>query len=183
MSMTAGQPPANAVVVRSATLGDLPGLQEVARCTWRATNSGYIPEAKIERFLAANDSVGALSQALVRLGDGMLVAVVNDRVIGYALCGETRERRGELFAIYVLPEWQKKSIGRRLWEQAVEHLRSLGVPDMVIWVLAANELARRFYERQGAEVFATRTFPVGDAQIEEVGVTVHTVKLAEVIEQ
>lgn len=167
--MTPERPSEGTVVVRPATAADLPGVRDVAHRTWHATYDGHIPDTAIERFLEANYSLEALGRALERLGEGMLVAVVDDRVIGYALCGENRERRGEIFAIYVLPEWQRKSIGRRLWEQAVEHLRSLGVPDMVIWVLEANETARRFYERQGAKAFASRSFPVGTVEIEEVG--------------
>lgn len=167
--MTLGNLPASAVAVRPATPGDLPGLQEVARCTWGATYSGKIPDADIERFLAANYTMEALSQVLERLGEGILVAVQGTRVIGYATCGVNREGIGELFAIDVLPECQRRGIGRRLWEAVIGHLRSLGVPEMALWVLASNNGARRFYERQWAQVFGIRTFPVGEGQIEEVG--------------
>ena len=164
--------PAGTVTVRPAQPDDLPGLQEVARRTWRATYRGLIPDADIERFLDRYYSLEALSRALERLGEGMLVAVVGDQVIGYANCGVNQENSGELFAIYVLPEWQRRGVGQELWQRAIEHLRSRGLQEMVVWVLAANEPARRFYEQQGAVPLGTRAFSVGESQIEEVGYVV-----------
>lgn len=164
--------PAGTVTVRPARPDDLPGLQEVARRTWRATYTGLIPDADIERFLERYYRLEALGRALERLGEGMLVAAVDDQVVGYATCGVNREGTGELFAIYVLPEWQRRGVGRRLWQRAIEHLRSLGLPEMVVWVLAANEPARRFYEHQGAALLGTRAFTVGETPLEEAGYVV-----------
>ncbi len=170
--IAAERPPAGTITVRPARPDDLPDLQEVARRTWRATYTGLIPNADIERFLERHYSLEALGRALERLGEGMLVAAVDDQVVGYATCGVNRENSGELFAIYVLPEWQRRGVGRRLWQRAIKHLRSLGLPEMVVWVLANNEPARRFYERQGATLLGNRAFPVSETPIEEVGYVV-----------
>ncbi len=170
--IAAERPPAGTITVRPARPDDLPDLQEVARRTWRATYTGLIPNADIERFLERHYSLEALGRALERLGEGMLVAAVDDQVVGYATCGVSRENSGELFAIYVLPEWQRRGVGRRLWQRAIKHLRSLGLPEMVVWVLANNEPARRFYERQGATLLGNRAFPVSETPIEEVGYVV-----------
>lgn len=157
------------MVVRPATASDLAGVGAVAARTWRDAYAGLILEADIERFLADAYSLAALQQTLRVLGRGFLVAVEGDEVVGYAMGGRNREGRGELFAIYVLPERQGAGIGRRLWRAAARHLGGLGLRELVVWVLASNGPARRFYERQGALPVAERVFRVGDGSVPEVG--------------
>jgi ribosomal protein S18 acetylase RimI-like enzyme len=96
------------------------------------------------------------------------VATRGQAVIGYAQVGLNRQNRAELFAIYVLPEEQGVGTGRLLWQQAIAHAHTLGQRDMLVWVLATNEPARRFYERQGARLADERPFPIGDSSVAEV---------------
>jgi ribosomal protein S18 acetylase RimI-like enzyme len=56
---------------------------------------------------------------------------------------------GELYAIYVTPAWWSTGAGRALLEAALTALDAGGYPRVVLWVLADNARARRFYERAG----------------------------------
>jgi ribosomal protein S18 acetylase RimI-like enzyme len=156
-------------LVRRATVDDIPAVLDVARRTWRATYAGKIPDDDVERFVDAAYSAEQLGGAVQRLGDGFAVAVVSSDIVGYLLAGTNRDGNGELFAIYVLPEWQGLGAGQLLWDTACSVLRAGGHARMHLWVLASNESARRFYERQGATAFAEREFPVGDGVIAEAG--------------
>ena len=157
------------VAIRPAAPADVPGIREVATRTWRAAYAGLIPDADIERFLASAYAPEHVARTLDHLGAGYLVAAGPDGILGYAFGGLNRAGDGELFALYVLPERQGQGIGHRLWHGVANHLRGLGSADILVWVLATNRPARRFYERQGARPVAERDFPVGNGTIPEVG--------------
>ncbi len=94
------------VDVRSATAEDLLGIQRIAVLTWRSTYAGLIPDTDIETFWTDAYDHERLRLMLDWLGSGLIVAIEDGEVIGYAMTGRNRDRVAELFAIYVLPEWQ-----------------------------------------------------------------------------
>ena len=61
------------------------------------------------------------------------------------LAGET----GEVYALYVTPAWWSTGTGRSLMAAALAALSETGFDRAVLWVLAGNARARRFYERAG----------------------------------
>lgn len=54
------------------------------------------------------------------------------------------KRRGEIYAIYILKEYQKKGIGRKLLNSTFNKLNSLGMNSTIIWTLEDNP-SRYFY--------------------------------------
>ena len=54
---------------------------------------------------------------------------------------------GELRALYVLPEFWGKGIGRKLFGAAEKELQSAGYAGFYLWVLGDNMRARRFYAK------------------------------------
>ena len=77
------------------------------------------------------------------------VAKQDGRVVGFACCGPDRENpgAGEVYAIYVLEDFQKRKIGLRLMRLCLEELR--GCQRVYVWVLADNAKAICFYEQLG----------------------------------
>lgn len=76
-------------------------------------------------------------------------------VLGWASTGPTRDadldasRVGEVYAIYLEPVAVGRGHGRVLLEHALGGLVAQGFGEVVLWVLAENARARRFYERAG----------------------------------
>ncbi len=68
---------------------------------------------------------------------------------------------GEIYAIYLRQEAQRKGLGTLLVRQFVQELDARGFGSMAVWVLALNP-SRRFYERLGGNV-------IGQQQIERGG--------------
>jgi GNAT superfamily N-acetyltransferase len=56
---------------------------------------------------------------------------------------------GELLALYVDPGSWGKGIGRRLLVEARARLAGRGFVEAILWVLAGNERAERFYRVDG----------------------------------
>jgi len=56
---------------------------------------------------------------------------------------------GEVYAIYVTPAWWSTGTGRALMDSVLSALEAGRYRRAVLWVLADNTRARRFYERAG----------------------------------
>jgi GNAT superfamily N-acetyltransferase len=97
-----------------------------------------------------------------------LACVAGGRLVGYATINPDRATAdpsiGELSAIYLQPDAWGRGWGASLWHAAVGLLRQAGHRRVAVWVLEANQRARRFYERLGMCAEGRRTITVGGAE-------------------
>ena len=94
------------------------------------------------------------------------VAVDGDRIVGFSYVGPSETPHAvELYAIHVDPASVGTGVGRALMAGALAGLAALAGDDIdraVLWVLAGNARARRFYERGGWTAdTTTRESPIG----------------------
>jgi ribosomal protein S18 acetylase RimI-like enzyme len=91
-------------------------------------------------------------------------------IVGFIVGGAARKPSfgydGELISLYLLPEHQRRGIGRELVRRLVEALVSSGFERVLVRVLSANP-ARHFYERLGAYSIGVTHVTVGEAELEE----------------
>jgi ribosomal protein S18 acetylase RimI-like enzyme len=143
-------------LIRAATVADAPAIGEVHVRSWQAAYAGLIPAD----FLAGL-SASSRAESWARLiGDGgqVLVAEEDGVVAGFAASGD-----GRLYALYLLPEYWGRGLGRELHDRAVEELSG---DSAVLWVLATNERAKAFYVRQGwVADGASQTETVDDGRV------------------
>src|SRR5215469_5055047 len=79
-----------------------------------------------------------------------LLATVDGHPAGSILTRADRQfPAGELHALHVLPEEWGHGIGSALHDGALDVLAGAGYDTAWLWVLAANDRARRMYERRG----------------------------------
>lgn len=137
---------------REATVADCASVAEVHVRSWRESFAGLVPQTFLERM-----SVERRARAFgERFADGsyrMFVAEVPGRgVVGFADCGPPRESVGayeaELYAIYLLPEFQGHGVGGKLFGMVVEELVRRGKGSMYLLALEVSPY-RRFYEKMG----------------------------------
>ena len=161
------------LVIRRAVLDDSPAIGRVRAESWRATYRSIVPDA----FLDAIDPVrwGERQRGLMQNAPSEnvdLVAEADGRIVGWAAGGANRDEdtgyRGELYAIYIMPGWQRQGIGLKLIRAIAQHLQALGMASMIVWVLAANLPARRFYEELGGLLGQERLDRIGGVQLLEV---------------
>lgn len=134
--------------IRRATVDDAPSIADVHVRTWQGAYAHVFGAERLAGIDASRRRAGwernlaAGEYAFVAEEDGHIVAFVS---VG---AGEL-EGVGELFAIYALPEAWGSGAGSALMRVAIKTLRELGYREAVLWVLADNPRARRFYEREG----------------------------------
>ena len=117
------------------------------------------PEAFTSSF--EEDVVKAIAATESRLAaDGdtaMWGAFVAGRLAGGI--GLLRERRlknrhkADIVAMYVLPEYARRGIGRALLEHAVAHARDSGIEQLTLTVTQGNAAARELYAAAGFVTF------------------------------
>ena len=150
------------VSYREATLSDCVAVARTHVESWRKSFVGIVPQTFLDKM-----SVESRSKAFAkRFSDNsykMYVAEVPERgVIGFVDFGEPRESidkyEAELFAIYLLPEFQRRGIGGRLFSLCVNDLVRNGKSSMYLLALEVSPY-KSFYEKLGGQV-------VGRKQIE-----------------
>jgi ribosomal protein S18 acetylase RimI-like enzyme len=74
----------------------------------------------------------------------------------------------ELYAIYLLQEFQRKGLGRELWTSMVASIQNTGATAVTVWVLVANTPAQNFYKALGFRPDGeVKTIDVGEVNLRE----------------
>jgi GNAT superfamily N-acetyltransferase len=130
------------VTIRDASVGEaaqLAGVQE------RASMGALVHIFPPDRYPYPQAEVQARWDAHIRDAElRVLVAEDDHGIVGFACV-----KPEWLEALYVDPEHWANGVGSGLHDRALEHLRTLGATHCHLWVLEANTIARRFYERRG----------------------------------
>ncbi|HEY6597236.1 MAG TPA: GNAT family N-acetyltransferase [Asanoa sp.] len=112
----------------------------------------FVPVEELETFGAAAFGAWWTERwTWERRTHRLTVAECDGRLVGFTYVGPDGDDDGvaQLYAIHLEPQEQGKGLGRLLMVDALDALRAAGWPRVVLWVLAGNAHARRFYERGG----------------------------------
>jgi len=135
--------------IRPAGVQDAAGIADVAQRTWNDTYAEIILPTTQERLLGRWYTPAALGEATGQSDSWFYVAVVEEKVIGFAQFVMREDRRGELTRIYVLPEWQRQGVGGRLLGEGLASLLSHGAQEVFVHVERGNNKGIGFYESRG----------------------------------
>ena len=79
-----------------------------------------------------------------------------EKLAGFSTIGSCRDdeftpgqKVGEVWGIYIHPDYQGKGYGSKLFGYVVTELKKRGYQTVKLWVLDANRQARAFYEKKG----------------------------------
>jgi GNAT superfamily N-acetyltransferase len=162
------------VTLRHAHPGDAPDLARVYVQSWRETYPGLLPNTLLVN-LSERRQAEAWRRQVMTVGRDHAVVVAeikNYGIVGLASLGPSRDRgipyQGEVYALYVDPNFVGQGIGRALLRGAFRVLFERGHRSAVIWALKGNP-ARYFYESQGGHEVATRKGHMWGAEVTETG--------------
>ena len=119
--------------LRPAAHGDVPGIQRVRHSVREnVLTSGAITDEEVVDYLE-------------RIGRGWVVVDAADAVIAFAIANA---QDGNIWALFVHPEHERRGHGRRLHDEMVAWLWSRGLERL--WLSTTPQTrAQRFYERAG----------------------------------
>ena len=146
-------------LIRVATEADARGVAEVVVLTWQVVYKGIISDEGLAGLSIHERErcwVPRLRGSDPDSSDGTtLVCEIGGKIIGFTThrpCGDEDKDRtsvGELVAIYLIPEYWGKGIGKQMLDEVMKHFQEQGVSEVSLWVIESNQRARRFYEIAG----------------------------------
>ena len=161
-------------VVRPATPADAGGIATVQVRAWRAAYQRILSDAFL-RSLSIPARTTRWDTVLREAVSQTYVAELSSEVIGWITVGGSRETDapatlGELWAVYVAPEHWNRGAGRALWARGRAHLAAAGFLDVIVWVLADNRRALRFYRVAGfaLDPGGERMLEIGSERVREI---------------
>lgn len=143
------------MIIRQMRIEELPIIAEIYRDTFKATHQGIVTDSFIQSLTYKN----ALAR-LERIFNNAenqpfcFLVEIEDKIIGFAVGSFTVNSiygyEGELIMLYVLPSFQRMSIGKSLVHEVAKYFEANDVQSIVIGSFKNNTLARKFYESLGA---------------------------------
>jgi L-amino acid N-acyltransferase YncA len=159
------------ITIRAARPGDARRIARLDVETWRAAYAGILATGFLVGLSAQRRELGWAS-VIEREPRDVRVAVDNDgNIQGFGSCGRCRRGAqfgGEVFTLYVAPDWQNQGIGRGLLFALFERLVAQECRSAIIWVLRDNP-GRFFYRRLGGREVQHKVFAVGGKRVEAAG--------------
>lgn len=145
------------LTIRNADPRDVAGIAGITVDTWRDAYAGILPDRVL---LAMSTERQALEWRRTLDRDRIKVAVDSQHgLVGFGSAGPARGDRlaydGEVYTLYVQPDFQGKGIGAKLLTALFGALLLDGNRSAILWVLANNP-ARFFYESMGGKWVAVR---------------------------
>jgi len=162
--------------LRRARADDAPAVALIAAATFLETFAGILDGADIVSHVGAKSSA-AMFASWAEAPDSVVTLAEHETgaaPIGYSLLTSpdfpihTGPADIELRRIYALSRFHGQGLGPALMEQAVADARARGGKRLLLGVLARNQRARRFYERQGFALAGERRFLVGSSWFDDV---------------
>lgn len=160
------------MIIRKPKEEHIKGIAKVNVDSWRTTYKGIVPDDFLNRMRYDEREVAA-RKTFESIKTLQYVAESEEKkIVGYVHGGKNRytedypEYDAELYAIYILEEYQGQALGSKLIQHLVEELVSQGFKSMIVQVLAENS-SREFYQKAGATYLDTRQLEISGKKLEE----------------
>ena len=158
------------IEIRRAKASDAAAIASAHDEAWRTTYRGVIPGPELEKLVQRRGA--AWWDGAIRKGSRVSILQFGEEIAGYANYGRNRARSltydGEIYELYLRPEYQGVGFGRRLFTSARRDLAQSGMKSLVLWALSDNEPAVEFYRALGGQPVARSSERFGDKTLDKV---------------
>lgn len=158
--------------LRMATKDDVDAISKIHASCWREVYS-FMPDDVLNSRTAEYRKKQWNNWLQSEADDQSLVVLLgDDEVVGFCCCKPNNDpdapARGEMHAMYVLPEWRGGPVGPMMFRQMAVFLTERDMTPMVLWAFKKNPV-RRWYAQLGWQKFIERDRVIEGQGIPEVG--------------
>jgi N-acetylglutamate synthase-like GNAT family acetyltransferase len=132
------------MILRKATLEDIPLIQEIAEEAWRPTYSHILSEEQTQYMIPMMYATEVLQNQI----DIFLILEIEGEGMGYCAFEQTSESDAKLNKLYLRPTVKQKGAGSFIIEQISNQARSMGLKSIHLNVNKHNS-AVEFYLKKG----------------------------------
>ncbi|ADU31098.1 GNAT family N-acetyltransferase [Evansella cellulosilytica] len=157
------------MIIRRARIGDEKGIAKVHVDSWKSTYKNIVPEEYLNTLSYEQREV--MWKRGIADNNPIFVAEDFGSIVGFATGGKERsakyeEYEGEVYAIYILKEYEGRGIGKRLFNQVVNEIVGYGMNSMIVLVLEDNP-SIQFYEALGGTKLDIVEIEIGGKKLKE----------------
>lgn len=164
----------SSIHVRPATLEDALTIAQIHTTAVQEAYTGLLPKEQLAAMPV--EKRHAFWRDAIEFAEPQVqVAVDGDTVVGFVGYDRSRDEKsrpttGEIWSIYVLPQYWGQGVGLALWDAGREGLLDEECTHVTLWLPLRNERALRFFELAGfkRELPTARTAIIGGVKLEEI---------------
>ncbi len=158
------------IEIRRAKASDAAAVADAHDEAWTAYQ-GIIPGAELRRLI--NRRGPAWWDSAIRKGSRIALLQFGDKIAGYANYGRNRSRSlyyydGEIYELYLRPEYQGLGFGRRLFRVARRDLAQNALKSLIVWALSESGNAVKFYRALGGKPVARSSEQFGARVLDKI---------------
>lgn len=156
--------------IRKAVSDDAQYIAVVHVESWRTTYLDILPTEFLNKL--SYERRAKSWEKNIAMGNVFVAVTDNQQIVGFSSGGKERSGDyenflGELYAIYILKEFQRSGIGKLLVEPIVNGLIQINVNSMLVWVLEDNR-SRLFYENLGGKQVDVKEIEIAGRKYNEI---------------
>jgi ribosomal protein S18 acetylase RimI-like enzyme len=159
-----------AIEIRRARPSDAEPLAVTHDLAWRTAYQGIIPGPELDKLI--NRRGADWWEGAIRKGSRISILAFGDTIAGYANYGRNRARSlaydGEIYELYLRPEFQRRGFGRRLFEEVRRDLAQSGLKSLIVWALSDNAPAVAFFRALGGRPVARSSETFGNKSLDKI---------------
>lgn len=144
--------------IRHAILSDSESIAIINVITWKDAYKGLLPDDFLANRNLSDTRIEYIKNQIENQDDICLVAELNNKIVGFCIGGLPRQYNDifefELRAFYVLPDYQRKGIGKAIFDKFKE---IVACKPFYLYALSANHKAINFYTKNGGKVMSEYT--------------------------
>lgn len=142
------------IVVRKAMPSDAKDIVEINIKGWQDTYKGIFPDSYLKKLnIDKEKHIEKYKEKIDKKGN-FLVSLFDDKIVGFANYGLNKKNMndsiGEIYAIYILSEYQKSGIGSKLFNQTINLLKD-DYKNIIVSCLLENP-SNLFYKKMGGKL-------------------------------
>ncbi len=156
--------------IKRADINYARGIAKVQVDSWKTTYKNIVPDD----YLIKMSYESREQKWKDILSNGGIVFVAENgagEIVGFSSCGPQRDNKysqygGELYAIYILKDYQRSGLGKLLVTPIINEFLDQGIFTMTVVVLKDNN-SRLFYEALGAKKIDTIDTEISGRRLSE----------------
>ncbi len=166
------------MLIGPAGLNDCNDLARIHIEGWRASYRGLVDQTYLGS-LDENARAGQWRQWLEeKQCEALLARDENGKAAGFISYGRLKTPppgtspirpvySGEVYALYILPEYWRHGLGRKLMAEAATALMAMKHKSLCLWVLEGNKNAVAFYKALGGQKCGKKMVEIGGKTLPE----------------